>query len=357
MISKSTGVVHAAFNSRRQPLAAPGEESREQRRRCSAMRALNSDIRCGQICSTERDDIIGGLGIPLALPLCVAGRHGGASLGEDQPAQERRLCCSRHRRPGDAVVGHHGMRLVPQLLVDDSRMLAGIDLVLVHGEAEIDLVVQEFQQVAPVEHRAALGADPARMQFLQHLRRGTGPGIEAEDRQDVLGLGGLDHQLAVLDHVAEWHRAAHPHPLPAGGRELVADPLADHLALELGEAEQDVQRQPAHGRGGVEGLRDRDERHAVAVEDFHQLREVHQRAAEAIDLVDHDHIDQSGLDIGDQLRQRGPVQRPAREAAIVIAVAQRHPALGAMLSPSTCMMRSCDGLAVSLWRIHDWRKW
>ena len=44
--------------------------------------------------------------------------------------------------------------------------------------------------------------------------------------------------------------------MPAGpfafaprGRDLVAGAFADHLALELGERQQDVEHQPAHRRG------------------------------------------------------------------------------------------------------------
>jgi hypothetical protein len=44
--------------------------------------------------------------------------------------------------------------------------------------------------------------------------------------------------------------AAHEDALAAAGRELVTDSFAGKLALELREAEQDIERQPAHrGRG------------------------------------------------------------------------------------------------------------
>ena len=69
-----------------------------------------------------------------------------------------------------------------------------------------------------------------------------------EDHADGGGFGLVDDELAVLDVVAERHEAAHPHALLAGGGELVADALADDLALELGEGEQDVERQPPHAR-------------------------------------------------------------------------------------------------------------
>ncbi|WP_428667613.1 hypothetical protein [Reyranella sp.] len=45
----------------------------------------------------------------------------------------------------------------------------------------------------------------------------------------------MNDQLAVLDPVAHRHEATHPHAAPARGRDLIADALADHLALELGQ--------------------------------------------------------------------------------------------------------------------------
>ena len=80
----------------------------------------------------------------------------------------------------------------------------------------------------------------------------------------------------------------HPHPLLLAGRELVADALGRQLALELGEGQQDVQQHPAHRIGGIELLRDRHERHAMPVEDLHQLGKVVEGAAQSVDLVDDD---------------------------------------------------------------------
>lgn len=77
-----------------------------------------------------------------------------------------------------------------------------------------------------------------------------------------------------------------------------------------------IEFRPPYGCGGVEGLRDGHESDLVAVEDLHQLGEVHQRAAETIDLVDHDDVDQPVLDIGDQLLERGPVQPAAQNPSL-----------------------------------------
>ena len=149
-------------------------------------------------------------------------------------------------------------------------------------------------------------------------RAGLGEAIEDPAHGRRLALD--DHQPAVLDLVAERRPAAHPHALLAGRRELVADALADHLALELGEAEQDVERQPAHGGRGVELLGDADEGHVVALEHLDQLGEIRQRAAEAVDLVDHDDVDQPGLDVEKQPLERRPLQRAARDPAVVVVV-------------------------------------
>src|SRR5438128_289854 len=47
-----------------------------------------------------------------------------------------------------------------------------------------------------------------------------------------------------------------------------------------------VQRQPPHARGGVEGLRHRNERDFMRVELLDQLGEVGERARQAVDLSD-----------------------------------------------------------------------
>ena len=108
---------------------------------------------------------------------------------------------------------------------------------------------------ALVDQLAVLVADVFRDQ-LPRQRGGRADLEEAlEDRPNELGIGLVDDQLAVLDLVAQRRPAAHPHAPLAGCGELVPDALADHLALELGKGQQNVQRQPAHRRGGVEGLR------------------------------------------------------------------------------------------------------
>jgi hypothetical protein len=140
----------------------------------------------------------------------------------------------------------------------------------------------------------------------------------------------IHDELAVLDHIAHRHGATHPDALHPGGTDLVADPLGRHLAFELREGEKDVQREPPHAGGGVEALRHRDEGHLVAVEDFHQLGEVDERARQPVDLVDHHHIHKPILDVGKETLQGRAFQRATGDAAIIILIAHQHPAFGAL---------------------------
>ena len=71
-----------------------------------------------------------------------------------------------------------------------------------------------------------------------------------------------------------------------------------------------------------------DERDLVPVEDLDERREVGERAAEPVDLVDDDHVDEPLLDVGEKALQPGPLQRSAGDAAVVIGGAHQHPAFG-----------------------------
>jgi hypothetical protein len=136
-----------------------------------------------------------------------------------------------------------------------------------------------------------------------------------------------DDESAVPSLVAERRHPAHPHPLLFRGGDLVADPLAGDLALELGEGQQNVEGQPSHRGRRVELLRHRNERCALGVEDLDDLGKVGERAGQPVDLVDNHDVDPTSLDLCEQLLQRAPFHRGAGEPAIVIIVRQAHPPL------------------------------
>src|SRR5208282_4980600 len=116
----------------------------------------------------------------------------------------------------------------------------------------------------------------------------------------ILGKSVIRHTQAITPVVAERYRAPHPEPLLLRRGNLVADPLAGHLALELGEGEQHIEREPSHRGGGVELLRNRHERYPVGVEDLDHFREVGERTGQAVDFVNHHYIDEFFADVGQQ---------------------------------------------------------
>jgi hypothetical protein len=63
-----------------------------------------------------------------------------------------------------------------------------------------------------------------------------------------------------------------------------------------------------------------------AVEDFDQLREVHQRARKPVDLVHDHHVDQPLLYVGEQPLRRRALQRAPGEAAVIVGLADQRPA-------------------------------
>ena len=102
--------------------------------------------------------------------------------------------------------------------------------------------------------------------------------IAPEEIKHERGMLLDDVERPVLDPIAERNYAAHPDALLLRGGDLVSDPFAGDLALELGEGQKDVQGQSSHARCRVERLGDRNEGHLMRVEEIDQLGEVGERA-------------------------------------------------------------------------------
>jgi len=151
-----------------------------------------------------------------------------------------------------------------------------------------------------------------------------------EERSYRLILLGNDPQCPIDGLVAERNIAAHPEPLFLRRRNLVADALCCDLAFELGKRQQYVQGQASHTGGCVEGLGHRDERRPCSVETLGQLCEVRERSCEPVDLVDDDAIHPTRLHVLHQALQRRTIEMPARDAAIIVAFPDRHPAFMAL---------------------------
>src|SRR5271154_1646667 len=174
------------------------------------------------------------------------------------------------------------------------------------------------------------GNDPARLEIAH--QEPNSPEFEVALEYVPYGSSFLliDDQLSLVNVVSQRARASHPHSLALGGRDLVADALADHLTLELRERQQHVESQSSHRGCGIELLGDRNERNPLFIKQLDHFGEVGQRAGEAVDLVDYHHIDETLTDVGEQLLQRGPLHRTAGEAAIIVGRAYEPPAFASL---------------------------
>ena len=64
-----------------------------------------------------------------------------------------------------------------------------------------------------------------------------------------------------------------------------------------------MQRQSSHAGRGVEGLSHRDENRAGRLEPLDELCKVGEGTGQPVDLVDHDLVDETGVDVGEQALQ------------------------------------------------------
>src|ERR1700724_3591231 len=196
---------------------------------------------------------------------------------------------------------HTGLHAVPELLLDDGRLLPRERLVFVRDLAQVDPVLQHLVEGSAREHSSArsssisadslLAPNSLLLQMRAQLRHTALFQIGAKDLLHPFGFFGLDRQLPVPKLVAEGNDSPHPHALALRGSNLVTDALARHFPLELREGKQNVESQPSHGSGGVELLSDGDEADALLVEMLYDLGEVGERSCEPINLVDHHRID------------------------------------------------------------------
>jgi hypothetical protein len=142
-------------------------------------------------------------------------------------------------------------------LLDDRRMLPGMDAPLVTDASGIERVAEDLMDVPAREgaasgflsrHGPGAGAAAPPPEFGMDEPDGAELAVEREDLPHDCGLVRARLQRPALGIVAEGHDAAHPEPLALGGGDLVADALGRDLALELGEAQEHVQRQPPTSR-------------------------------------------------------------------------------------------------------------
>ena len=173
---------------------------------------------------------------------------------------------------------------LPHRLLHDRLMLTGMVEVLVPDLTDVNRI-REQRVKCPAGERvparldsalcgAPLGNNTAAVQIFFEQPHAAEFLVAPENIADDLCLRLVDHNAPVADLIPQWHNTAHPYAFAFGGRNFVADPFPRHLALELGEGEQDVERQASHRSRRIELLGDRDEGDCMRVEHFHHLGEV-----------------------------------------------------------------------------------
>src|ERR1700739_119832 len=111
----------------------------------------------------------------------------------------------------------------PGLIVDQRRMLAGIELTFVHNPTGVNWVREQCVEMpAREDFTAALGAirrcaafcaKPETVGLLLDPAHAAEFPIESEDAAHRLGLGRVDDERALAGVIAQWDIAAHPHAL------------------------------------------------------------------------------------------------------------------------------------------------
>ena len=223
-----------------------------------------------------------------------------------------------------------------QRTIEDRFMITLVSLAAVDHLADVEAVLE---QIGERPHPEAAVAGGATVRSLPRLAADAAPvevGGQCPQRTQLkIMLKDGAHRLSLSRHhddslvhrrIAERDRASDPNAPALGGGDLVAHPLANHLALELGKGQQDVEREPPHRGRGVELLRHRDKRDRLGIEQLDQLGKISQRAGQTVDLVHHHNIDLAVAHVRQQRLQGWPGQRCTGQAAVVIAVRQQAPA-------------------------------
>jgi hypothetical protein len=118
-----------------------------------------------------------------------------------------------------------------------------------------------------------------------------------EDETNYLGFRFVNLQSLLRRYVSEGRKAAVHLSVAFPRSDAVTDTLCDEFALELRESEQDVEDHPAHAVGGVECLRDGNERYVVPIKYLDKPNKVSKASCEPIDFVDDNDIDFPFLDV------------------------------------------------------------
>ena len=162
-----------------------------------------------------------------------------------QASQQGAVLVADGSATGVAVALQERLGLLEQLVGYDGLVLAVMDLVLVLDLANVgDVGEQRIEAVLGEQLAAALrsllgppafGRPATAVQLRDRGQQRLVFEIQLEYLPHALGFDLVHRELRVLYGVSENRHATRPFTLVAGGGDLVADALADHLAFELGE--------------------------------------------------------------------------------------------------------------------------
>src|SRR5215211_3136815 len=177
-------------------------------------------------------------------------------------AGEERGWATQPAAPRHRLGGKLALNRLKQRGLENGLMLTAVNLAPVDDLADIEAVLEQMRERAHAKAAPADGAairEPPRLAADASMSEVVGQRshrakfqVALKDRANRLGLGRDDHDLLVRGHIAERDRAADPQPLALRGRDLVAHPLPDQLALELGKGQEHIEREPPHAGAGVE---------------------------------------------------------------------------------------------------------
>src|ERR1700730_3488098 len=174
----------------------------------------------------------------------------------EEAAGERSGRAPEPELPGDRIGGAPGLNGFEQIAGEDRLMLAAMHLASIDDLADVEPVLEQMGQRSDAKADAAapaaiataidLGPNALPIELREQSPHGAKLQIAGEDGAHHRRLLRRASALLAAAGIAERHGSADPEALALGGRDLVAHPLADHLALELGKGEQHVEREPAH---------------------------------------------------------------------------------------------------------------
>jgi hypothetical protein len=264
---------------------------------------------------------VGG-GADIALPAAGTGDEPGELVVARVGGPMRVVLASKGEDLGGEVEGGR---------VDERRVGGKVVGVSEVDLAEIGPVAQHGEDGHVVPRLAGLGAMPVGVEpGGDGLGAVAFAGVAVEDDRHEGRFVGVDGEVATpgVDEVAVG--AGAPAPLAAGGFSLHAgdDPVDDGGPLEFCEHGEHLDHHPPRGRGRVERLGGRAERHPGCVELFEEGGEAAHRAGEAVDPVDQEQVVAMCAGLGEGTLEpgafgggaRGLVAEGAHQLPVLLAV-------------------------------------